>query len=81
MGRMQCLQSAVSPPAHWSISSTRLHARPKADAVKLKVSMPDIDGTSNVLLHPQTCQYSTAAETAHHLLQVACLRMQSLSIF
>lgn len=37
MGRMQCLQSAVSAPAHWSISSTRLHARPKRDAVKLKV--------------------------------------------
>ncbi|KAL3152222.1 hypothetical protein ABBQ32_001307 [Trebouxia sp. C0010 RCD-2024] len=36
MGRMQCLQSAVSAPAHWSISSTRLHARPRTDAVKLK---------------------------------------------
>lgn len=38
MGRMQCLQSAVSAPAHWSISSTCLHARPRTDAVKLKVS-------------------------------------------
>lgn len=53
MGRMQCLQSAASPPAHWSISSTRLHARPKADAVKLKVSIHGIDGTQsgNARLH------------------------------
>lgn len=50
MGRMQCLQSAVSAPAHWSISSTRLHARPKADAVKLQVSIPHIEGTSIALL-------------------------------
>ncbi|DBA81719.1 TPA: hypothetical protein ACH3X1_007456 [Trebouxia sp. C0004] len=37
MGRMQCLQSAVSKPAHWSIASTQLHTRPKAEAFRLKV--------------------------------------------
>ena len=37
MGRMQCLESAVSKPALWSISSTPLHARPKAAAFQLKV--------------------------------------------
>ena len=46
MGRMQCLQSAVSAPAHWSISSTRLHARPKTDAVKLKVGILHVAASS-----------------------------------
>lgn len=48
MGRMQCLQSAVSAPAHWSISSTRLHARPRTDAVKLKVSKLHVSWSSIV---------------------------------
>ncbi|KAL0026691.1 hypothetical protein WJX79_004506 [Trebouxia sp. C0005] len=50
MGRMQCLQSAVSKPAHWSIASTQLHTRPKAEAFRLKgrVQVP-----CNVLLSGQ----------------------------
>ena len=49
MGRMQCLESAVSKPALWSISSTPLHSRPKQDAYNLKVQCHDLRMHANAL--------------------------------
>ena len=81
MGRMQCLQSAVSPPAHWSISTTRLHARPKADAVKLKVSfIMSMEPAMHFCTSQKELLRNSSRKFAVHRLQIACLRMQNLSL-